>query len=1141
MARPLLLVSVLLASLFATSVTSSPSATAAPAEEPRASVAEALAAHLNAAGIPADTDWTPDADAAGLTPPESTLPEESWTPPEASRAVATPEGSASRAPAGTVIGAPGLGSLPSFSFHDIPLSDDTVLQVNLGNGNLLVTAADESIAGAGIGLRSDRFYNGLSPLEGDFGGGWTSSLSAQYVGLKGAPAAGTPTNQEFHGPTGLRVMFTWDGAKYVPAAGFKATLTVAAAVPASYLDPYYMLTYTSTGEQQQFTKYGYRLSDKDRNGVGLTYSYPTDEFRPVITDAAGRQITTTLAAGSTTQWGSVQDSAGRQSVYERNSAGMLTKVTQPDGGINSYTYDSTGRLKTMVLGASASDPTVTFGYDTSHRVTSITQTTKADGTVGANIVTSFAYTAGQTVVTDPRAGASTFALDSAGRVTTATDQLGRKRATTWTANGDVATTTDAFAAPATAGNTTTLAYDALGNQTGATLPTGAGASAVYALGTGCATAGAGNPYLAKCTTDAAGNKKALSYDTAGNLTQVSDTTAGGSGSTPQRFSYDTATRALCGGFAGQVCTSTDGNNNVTRYTYDTAGNLTTVTPPAPLGPTTYTYDSLGRALTVTDGMSNTTTYIYDAADRIVTTSSDSGEYFDLYYTLLGAVYASCDSNVACDLHSINAQGLTTRTQHYGLTSAGDFLTAYVYDLVGNMTRTDALSGSTQYSYDAANQLIRLQQPGGTCPTSGAPAASSGCVVFAYDSNGAEKTRTLPGGATVTTIRDVSGRPTRITAKDSAAATVVDIGYSYTAAGLTGPSADRTTIQSRTSYREQGITAGAATAYAYDSLNRVVSAIEKSGTTTTASWAYGYDTAGNRTTQTRAGSTGAVAGTLGYSYNAANQLASTTGDTTTWTYDAAGNQTRNGLTGVTASYGDRGETTAMGATAFEYYGPGNSVRTDAGGRDFTSTALGLDTQTASATLGYSYTSTGVAIGYKGTANHYYIADSLGSVVGMFSATGSYEGGYSYSPYGEARSTGTAAAVTTNTQRYIGGYQESANLYKLGARYYDATTGRFTQMDPSGQESHPYAYAACNPVNAKDPSGLAACSPGAAEAANVLGNITLVAGAVALVAGYIAATAAAPVTGGLSVAGMLAWSGTAVGFIAGGPAALISNLC
>jgi RHS repeat-associated protein len=260
------------------------------------------------------------------------------------------------------------------------------------------------------------------------------------------------------------------------------------------------------------------------------------------------------------------------------------------------------------------------------------------------------------------------------------------------------------------------------------------------------------------------------------------------------------------------------------------------------------------------------------------------------------------------------------------------------------------------------------------------------------------------------------------------------------------------------------------------------------------------------------------GTITSTYNAANQLASTSVDTTTWTYDAAGNQTRNGITAATATYGDRGETTTLGGTNFDYYGPGNTTRTEAGTRDFTTTALGLDTQNATSVLGYSYKSDGTAIGYTGTNEHYYITDSLGSVVGMFSQTGTYDGGYSYSPYGEARSTGTSLAVTTNTQRYIGGYQEAANIYKLGARYYDATTGRFTQMDPSGQESHPYAYVACNPINSADPSGLDTCGfmflivgilvASAVTLAGFTLGVSLLVGAVASVAVYVASEALCP---------------------------------
>ncbi|MGW7337317.1 RHS repeat-associated core domain-containing protein [Streptomyces sp. NPDC054808] len=42
--------------------------------------------------------------------------------------------------------------------------------------------------------------------------------------------------------------------------------------------------------------------------------------------------------------------------------------------------------------------------------------------------------------------------------------------------------------------------------------------------------------------------------------------------------------------------------------------------------------------------------------------------------------------------------------------------------------------------------------------------------------------------------------------------------------------------------------------------------------------------------------------------------------------------------------------------------------------------------------------------------------------------------------------------------------------MGHRYYDPTLGRFTQPDPSGQETNPYLYAGGDPINQTDPGGL-----------------------------------------------------------------------
>jgi RHS repeat-associated protein len=432
-------------------------------------------------------------------------------------------------------------------------------------------------------------------------------------------------------------------------------------------------------------------------------------------------------------------------------------------------------------------------------------------------------------------------------------------------------------------------------------------------------------------------------------------------------------------------------------------------------------------------------------------------------------------------------GLGRTVQELQYTVGVTWTMDYTYDAAGNLTSfTDSKfspGAATTYVYDDANQLIQTIEPGGSC-TSGttAPAANSGCIKFEYDVNGAETKRTFPGGAAVTTAVDASGRPTRITAADSSAAAKADVGYSYTAAGGTGPSADRTSIQTRTAHQEQGITPGAITTYTYDSLKRLTAATETVGATTSSSWAYAYDSAGNRTAQTRAGATGATAGAISYTYDAANRLTAATGDTTAWTYDGAGNQTTNGITGAASTYNVRGGAVSNGTASYATHAGGNTdTRSRLVGSTTTrylTSSLGLSgEEVGSALRAFTRTPDGEALANRlgGGSRYYYATDHQGSVIGMFSTTGGWLGGYSYSPYGEARSTATGTAPATNSLRYISGYYDtSAGLYKLGARYYDEGLGRFTQFDPSGQEANPFSYAACNPAGASDPSGLSAVS-------------------------------------------------------------------
>ena len=55
------------------------------------------------------------------------------------------------------------------------------------------------------------------------------------------------------------------------------------------------------------------------------------------------------------------------------------------------------------------------------------------------------------------------------------------------------------------------------------------------------------------------------------------------------------------------------------------------------------------------------------------------------------------------------------------------------------------------------------------------------------------------------------------------------------------------------------------------------------------------------------------------------------------------------------------------------------------------------------------------------------------------------------------------------RFQGDYLDTATgLYHDGARYMDPTLGRFTQLDPSGQNADD-TYAGDDPVNLQDPNG------------------------------------------------------------------------
>lgn len=380
--------------------------------------------------------------------------------------------------------------------------------------------------------------------------------------------------------------------------------------------------------------------------------------------------------------------------------------------------------------------------------------------------------------------------------------------------------------------------------------------------------------------DADGGCAAFQYDTVGNVTDArsgqTGTTCGTTGGDRTTYHYQGGSKPgggtwACGGRSGQVCAVTDpvGSSTpavldrTTSYAYDTGGNLTGVTPPAPLGATSIVPDGLSRTSSVTDGKAQVTSYTYDAYDRVtkVTFAGDT----------------TCSSTATCTTYTYDANGnLTGRTDASGTTtitydrrnrpttkaSPGTFGNAcsgftqmrFAYDASGNLTSVCDGGGTVAYGYDAANQLASVQEPGGNCS---ATPVTGACTRFDY-TDGAPGGRYYdgaigsisfpPGTGVVTTFGyNAAGQQTSVLSKKGAS-TLTSFTYTYTNG------------TNDTTLRRTMTTPSGTTTYQYDANNQLCWAASGTPTLTacnaapTGASAWTYDLVGNRKSQTAAGVT-----------------------------------------------------------------------------------------------------------------------------------------------------------------------------------------------------------------------------------------------------------------------------------------------
>jgi RHS repeat-associated protein len=107
---------------------------------------------------------------------------------------------------------------------------------------------------------------------------------------------------------------------------------------------------------------------------------------------------------------------------------------------------------------------------------------------------------------------------------------------------------------------------------------------------------------------------------------------------------------------------------------------------------------------------------------------------------------------------------------------------------------------------------------------------------------------------------------------------------------------------------------------------------------------------------------------------------------------------------------------------------------------------------------------------GSTTQYFLADHLGSTVGLTDASGNLSSSANYDSFGNSSNN-----LTTRYQYTGREFDNFTGLQYSRARWYDANLGRFISEDPIGFESGAknfYEYVGNHPITAKDPFGLQA---------------------------------------------------------------------
>ncbi|WP_329082517.1 MULTISPECIES: RHS repeat domain-containing protein [unclassified Streptosporangium] len=563
-----------------------------------------------------------------------------------------------------------------------------------------------------------------------------------------------------------------------------------------------------------------------------------------------------------------------------------------------------------------------------------------------------------------------------------------------------------------------------------------------------------------------------------------------------------------------------GEYEATKYTYDHAGRLSTVTDPAG-NVWRHHYDVRGREIKTEDPDKGVTTMTYNDADELISTTDARGKTMWYVYDELGRKKEQREGSATGPLlaewkYDALAKGHMNASIRYvggqaykAEINAIDADYRPLRETVTIPEREGKLAGSyvlnTRYTLDDQVQSVTFPAAGGLAEESVAytydelsqPTKVTGLSPYVsatrYSKLGETLQYELGTGDKKTWLTYTHDESTRrLTSmrldREGTTATDLDLNYTYDAVGNVTKIADR------------GASGQDTQCFDYDQMRRLTSAwtgtddcasqtptAGKIGGVAPYATSYAYDSIGNRTKETKHAWGGMGETVRNSTYPQAGGKrphALQSVGTDLFEYDAAGNTTRRKVGAVDQALvwdaeGNLESVTEAGkTTSFVYDAEGDRLirKTPTDATLYVDDMeLRFDFAKDAVEQTRYYTINDQPIAVRTPDNKVYLLanDHQGTAQAAVNAGNGDLAVRRMTPFGENR--GAPPPWWPGERGFVGGTQDSTTgLVHLGAREYDPKNGRFLSVDPiiddvDPQQLNAYAYANNSPVTMSDPDG------------------------------------------------------------------------